>query len=199
MSFGGTLAWSVQNISPCAAWDLPANPKPNTLGQWHTGDTGETLMDPSPHALRHISAWGQPRASLLTGKCGAGEKGSARPKEGAGMPTGRMHGNNTSWDREQGHTRAWTQSQDSSRPRGTARSLECHPPSLACMGWDVSLPQTPRQGLCLGLCPRGPAMFAPLLLPVATTSPPNISTAPASCDLPRSNPSKCPPQPSCKC
>lgn len=194
MSFGATLAWAVQNISPCAAWDLQQQTQNQTpSGSGTLGTQGRhqwTLYH--AHSLRHFSPSGEPRASLLAGTCGAGEEGNARPEGSAGMPMERMHGNNTGWDREQGHTRAWTQSHNSPRPRGTAHSLECHPSSLPCRGWDVSLPQRPRQGLCLGLCPRGPATFAPLLLLVATTSPPNISTAPASCDLPRSNPSNCP-------
>lgn len=183
----------VQNVSPCAAWDLQQQIQNQIpLGSGTLGTQGRhrwTLHQ--AYSLRHLSPWGEPRASLLAGKHGAGEEGNARPsctRGGAGMPMGTA----CAGDREQRHTRAWTQRHDSPRPRETARSPECHPPSLACTGWDVSLPQTPRQGLSLGLCPRGPATFAPLLLLVATTSPPNISTVPASCDLPRSNPSNCP-------
>lgn len=88
---------SAEYFTMCCLGPPAANPKPNTLGQWHTGNTGETLHQ--AYSLRHLSAWGEPGAPLLAGTCGAGEEGNARPQGGAGMPTGRMHRNNMGWDR----------------------------------------------------------------------------------------------------
>lgn len=52
MSFGGTLAWSgAECFTMCCLGPPATNPKPNTLGQWHTGDTAETPMDSLPGLL----------------------------------------------------------------------------------------------------------------------------------------------------
>lgn len=92
-----------------------------------------------------------------------------------GMPMGTMHRNNTCWDREQGHT--WTQ-RNSSVP------------------WPAGLGHFPATNTQAGpLCPSPSAHVARPRLRrrrCCYNISPNISTAPAPCDLPRSNPSSCP-------
>lgn len=118
----------VQNVSPCAAWDLQQqiqNQIPLGSGTLGTQRRHRWTLYQA-YSLRHLSPWGEPRASLLAGKHGAGEEGNARPsctRGGAGMPMGTALAGN----REQGHTRAWTQRHDSPRPRGTARSRVSSP------------------------------------------------------------------------
>lgn len=94
----------VQNVSPCAAWDLQQqiqNQIPLGSGTLGTQRRHRWTLYQA-YSLRHLSPWGEPRASLLAGKHGAGEEGNARPsctRGGAGMPIETARAG----DREQGH------------------------------------------------------------------------------------------------
>lgn len=164
---------------------------PPTLHQAHAG-AGQTLQPPSSLG----------RAKSLPPTCRQNlvlEKSHTQPApKGCGRMhiyafMGRMHRNNTCLatgstnTHVHGHAGTYNDGgHNSPIPRATAHSVEFTSPSPACKGWDVSLPQRHRQGLChvhsrspagtawphLQLCPRNRAMFAPLFLLVATTSPP---------------------------
>lgn len=180
----------------------------HSWAEWHIGGTGETPPDPPPGprwswadaAATFLLGESQELPTYLQAKSGAREEGNAtqslHPRSVEGCTC--MH----SWDGCTETTYAWLQgaqththghagtyndgSHNSPALRATAHSLGFTSPSPACKGWDVSLPQTLRQGLCrvhsrspagtawppLQLCPRNQATFAPLFLPVATTSPP---------------------------
>lgn len=140
----------------------------HTWAEWHIGGMGEMPPDSPPGPRRR---WADTAATFplgesqelptyLQAKSGARKEGSAthslHPRGVEGCTC--MH----SWEGCTETTHAWLQgaqthtcmdtyndgSHNSPILRATAHSLEFTSPSLACKGWDVSLPQTHRQGLC---------------------------------------------------
>lgn len=162
----------------CCLRSPAANPKPNTFGQWHTGDTGETLTDPPPGPLPEaLFSMGRAKSIPPCRKMWCWSRGQCQA-QAQGCP-------------RENNTRTGNRDTEPRQPqaRGAAHSPERHPPL-----WLAGLGHFPATNTQAGPLPRPLPTWPGHVCAAAGcyNISPNISTAPASCDLPRPNPSSCP-------
>ena len=193
-----TVPWLDLGLGWCSTFHFMLPGASSTLGQSGTAGTRGKRHQPLQHALTAATflpgesperpTYSQAKSGASRGQCHTQPAPEARARMHTWAFTGRMHRNNTCLatgstnTHVHGHVQRW----QPQRPLLRAHSSELTSPSPACKGWDVALPQRHRQGPChvhsrspagtawppLQLCPRNRAVFAPLFLLVATTSPP---------------------------